>query len=157
MKKADIEIGGDYLIQRGEYRHGWRGRVLREGERAGARSWKEPTKGWFIERRMKNGRKWKPAEGSIYYGEGYDRETGLFFVLSRMIRKPWKQHLADEKEQKERTARAKKIREDRDAFEIERVKRFRRAFGIEARRHSHGGLYIEDAEVDRVLELEKER
>lgn len=151
MKKTEIEVGVHYLIQSSQYHTGYRGRVVGEGESPNRHSWKSPRKGWIIERRTDNGRKWKPADGALFFLQGYDRETGFFFVISRAIRKPWAQHLEDKAENERRTKRAKELRDEREAVEIARVDGFADC-GISAKRHAHGGIYLEADEADLLLE-----
>ena len=152
MKKNEIEIGAHYLIVRGSLRVGWRAKVVREGSAPNRKRWRADTVGWWVQRvDNKSGRKFTPKEDRAMYFDGYDRETGLTFVTSRMIATLWKQHLEDKVTQERRAKRAKELRDERDAIEIARVDRFAE-FGIEVRRHAHGGLYMETDEGDRLLD-----
>ncbi len=153
MKKTEITIGVHYLIRIGGLRRvGWRAKVVREGVTPNRRRWKPDTVGWWVQRvDEKSGRKKVPEVDRAFYSAGYDAETGLTFVTSRMIVKLWPQHLKDKATQEQQSKRAKELRDERDAVEIARIDRFA-DFGIEARRHVHGGICIKADEADLLLE-----
>lgn len=152
MKKTEITIGVHYLIRIGGLRRvGWRAKVVREGVTPNRRRWKPDTVGWWVQRvDEKSGRKKVPEVDRAFYSAGYDAETGLTFVTSRMIVKTWAQHLDDEKATERHRKRALKLRDERVAVQIARVERFA-DFGIEVKLRN-GGIYLEADEADLLLD-----